>query len=106
MAEEEEDLWGDESIEVIVTVKDELSLRQQQKQIEEEDAMRLCNDLCNDLRNDLRSNNLRSNSPSSKTVAKKPNASYAIVAQKKPNYAECAKRICSTPKRRLFTHGF
>ena len=79
--EEEEDLWGDESIEVTVSVKDELSLRQQQKQIEEEDAMRLCNDLCNVL----------PTSSSSKMVEVK-----AIVAPKKTNYAECAKRICST----------
>jgi hypothetical protein len=83
--EEEEDLWGDESIEVIVTVKDELSLRQQQKQIEEEDALRLCNDLCNVL----------PTSSSSKTVEVKPIASKEK-KKKKPNYAECAKRICST----------
>lgn len=87
--EEEEDLWGDESIEVRVTVKDEpnaKSARQQQKQIEEEDALRLCNDLCNDL---------RSNSSSSKMVENKAKPSTAVVP-KKPNYAECAKRICST----------
>ena len=93
MAQEEEDLWGDESIEVTVTVKDEptaKSARQQQKQIEEEDAMRLCNDLCNVLRNDLRTTSL-----SSKIVEVKAKASNAIVP-KKPNYTECAKRICST----------
>ena len=88
MAEEEEDLWGDESIEVTVNVKDEptaKSARQQQKQIEEEDAMRLCNDLCND--------NLQA--PSSKSFEVKAKASNAIVP-KKTNYAECAKCICST----------
>ena len=81
--EEEQDLWGDESIEVIVSVKAEpiaKSLRQQQKQIEEEDAMRLCNDLCNN-------DNL-------------PNSSTKVVAiaitPKKPNYGDCAKRVCNT----------
>jgi hypothetical protein len=85
--EGEEDLWGDESIEVTVTVKDEpiaKSLRQQQKQIEEEDAMRLCNDLCNDLPTVLPT------SSSSKIVEVK------AVAPKKPNYGDCAKRVCHT----------
>ena len=92
--EGEEDLWGDESIEVKVTIKDEpLTLRQQQKQIEEEDALRLCNDLCNDLRNDLR-NNLRNNLRNDfQTIS---SAKTVVNAPKKPNYAECAKRICST----------
>jgi hypothetical protein len=80
--QEEEDLWGDESIEVIVNVKADSSARQQQKQIEEEDAMRLCKDLCNDA------------PVSSAPVSSIPKPTVNV--PKKPNYTECAKRVCYT----------